>query len=62
MIIGACEQVTDAELVARYRRNPDLFTDVHDRYYRDVYLYVAGRLDTQIAEDITAPGQPRPRQ
>ncbi|WP_433348641.1 RNA polymerase sigma factor [Microtetraspora malaysiensis] len=54
MIVGVCEQVTDAELVARYRRNPDLFTAVHDRYYRDVYLYVAGRLDTQIAEDITA--------
>ncbi|MFF4775761.1 RNA polymerase sigma factor [Microtetraspora fusca] len=54
MIVDVCEQVTDAELVARYRRNPDLFTAVHDRYYRDIYLYVAGRLDTQIAEDITA--------
>jgi len=48
------EQVTDAELVARYRRDPDLFTAVHDRYYRDIYLYVAGRLDTQIAEDLVA--------
>nr|WP_206067935.1 RNA polymerase sigma factor [Nonomuraea sp. FMUSA5-5] len=50
----ASEQVTDAELVARYRRDPDLFTAVHDRYYRDIYLYVAGRLDTQIAEDLAA--------
>ncbi|AQZ62250.1 RNA polymerase subunit sigma-70 [[Actinomadura] parvosata subsp. kistnae] len=48
------EQVTDAELAARYRRDPDLFTAVHDRYYRDIYLYVAGRLDTQIAEDLAA--------
>ncbi|MFI7640671.1 RNA polymerase sigma factor [Nonomuraea sp. NPDC049400] len=48
------EQVTDAELVADYQRDPELFTAVHDRYFRDIYLYVAGRLDTQAAEDITA--------
>ncbi|MET9248857.1 RNA polymerase sigma factor [Nonomuraea sp. NPDC003709] len=48
------EQVTDADLVAGYRRNPELFTAVHDRYFRDIYLYVAGRLDTQVAEDIAA--------
>jgi RNA polymerase sigma-70 factor (ECF subfamily) len=48
------ERVTDAELVARYRRDPASFTDVHDRYFHDIYRYVAGRLDTQIAEDITA--------
>ncbi|WP_031169794.1 RNA polymerase sigma factor [Streptosporangium roseum] len=54
MIAEVGEQVTDAELVAQCRRDPDLFVIVHDRYYRDVYLYVAGRLDTQIAEDITA--------
>ncbi|MER5319231.1 winged helix-turn-helix transcriptional regulator [Streptosporangium roseum] len=54
MIAEVGEQVTDTELVARYRRDPDLFVVVHDRYYRDVCLYVAGRLDTQIAEDITA--------
>ncbi|MCA2225419.1 RNA polymerase sigma factor [Nonomuraea aurantiaca] len=48
------EQVTDADLVAGYRRDPELFTAVHDRYFRDIYLYVAGRLDTQVAEDIAA--------
>jgi RNA polymerase sigma-70 factor (ECF subfamily) len=48
------EQVTDADLVAGYRRNSELFTAVHDRYFRDIYLYVAGRLDTQVAEDIAA--------
>ncbi|WP_329085108.1 MULTISPECIES: RNA polymerase sigma factor [unclassified Streptosporangium] len=54
MIAEVGEQVTDAELVAGYRQNPELFTAVHDRYYRDIYRYVTGRLDTQIAEDITA--------
>ncbi|WP_188195748.1 RNA polymerase sigma factor [Nonomuraea sp. SYSU D8015] len=54
MIVEAGEQVTEADLAARLRGNPDLFTAVHDRYYRDIYRYVAGRLDTQIAEDITA--------
>ncbi|GAA0967149.1 RNA polymerase sigma factor [Acrocarpospora macrocephala] len=48
------ELVTDADLVAGYRRNPELFTAVHDRYFRDIYLYVAGRLDIQVAEDIAA--------
>ncbi|WP_371781668.1 RNA polymerase sigma factor [Streptosporangium subroseum] len=48
------EQVTDADLVAGYRRNPELFTAVYDRYLRDIYRYVAGRLGTQVAEDITA--------
>ncbi|WP_188196973.1 RNA polymerase sigma factor [Nonomuraea sp. SYSU D8015] len=50
--VGEC--VTDAELVARYRRDPESFTAVHDRYFHDIYRYVAGRLDTQAAEDITA--------
>ncbi|MBC6459831.1 RNA polymerase sigma factor [Actinomadura sp. HBU206391] len=48
------EQVTDAELVARFRRDAEQFTAVHDRYFRKIYLYVAGRLDVQAAEDIAA--------
>jgi RNA polymerase sigma-70 factor (ECF subfamily) len=48
------ERMTDAELVARFRRNPELFTTVHDRYFRDIYRYAAGRLDVQVAEDIAA--------
>ncbi|MEV0613076.1 RNA polymerase sigma factor [Nonomuraea sp. NPDC050404] len=48
------ERATDAELVTASLRNPELFTAVHDRYFQDIYRYVAGRLDTQIAEDITA--------
>lgn len=48
------DQTTDAELVARFRADPELFTEVHDRYFNDIYRYVAGRLDVQAAEDITA--------
>lgn len=48
------EDLTDAELVARYRRDPELFTAVYDRYYRDVRRYAAGRLDVQAGEDVAA--------
>lgn len=48
------EQATDAELAARFRRDPELFDAVYDRYYRAIYRYVAGRLDVHEAEDIAA--------
>jgi len=51
---GLGEPVTDAELVTRFRQDPELFTAVYDRYIRDIYRYVAGRLDTQVADDIAA--------
>ncbi|MEV4258429.1 RNA polymerase sigma factor [Spirillospora sp. NPDC049652] len=41
-------------MAAAFRRDPDRFTDVYDRYFRDIYLYAAGRLDTQAGEDIAA--------
>ncbi|MEV0664223.1 RNA polymerase sigma factor [Actinomadura luteofluorescens] len=47
-------QLEDAELVARFRRDPDDFTAVYDRYFRDVYRYAVGRLDVQTGEDIAA--------
>lgn len=47
-------QPADAELVARFRRDPDEFTAVYDRYFRDVYRYAVGRLDVQAGEDIAA--------
>ncbi|HEX9353803.1 MAG TPA: sigma factor, partial [Streptosporangiaceae bacterium] len=46
--------MSDAELAARFGRDPDQFTAVYDRHFRDIYLYVAGRLDVQAAEDIAA--------
>jgi RNA polymerase sigma-70 factor (ECF subfamily) len=48
------ERVADEELVAGFRRDPDLFTAVYDRYFRHIYRYAAARLDTQKAEDIAA--------
>ncbi|GAA4609611.1 RNA polymerase sigma factor [Actinoallomurus liliacearum] len=47
-------RMSDADLVREYRRDPDGFTAVYDRYFGDVHRYVAGRLDTQAADDIAA--------
>ena len=47
-------QVTDADLAAGFLRDPELFTEVHDRYFATIYRYVAGRLGAQVAEDIAA--------
>ena len=54
MITDREGSVTDAELVSWFRRDPQQFTHVHDRYYRDIHRYVAGRLDRHVAEDIVA--------
>lgn len=48
------QEATEAELVAGFRADPDRFTAVYDRYFRDVYRYVAGRLDVQAADDVAA--------
>ena len=32
----------------------DRFTEVHDRYFAEIYRYVAGRLGAQVAEDVAA--------
>ncbi|MFI6904630.1 RNA polymerase sigma factor [Nonomuraea sp. NPDC050394] len=47
-------RVDDDELVGRFRQDAEEFTAVYDRYFREVYLYVAGRLDVQIGEDLAA--------
>ncbi|MFV2172564.1 RNA polymerase sigma factor [Actinomadura sp. LOL_016] len=54
MIADAGHRARDAELVARFRRDPDQFTAVYDRYFPDVYRYAVGRLDVQTGEDIAA--------
>jgi RNA polymerase sigma factor (sigma-70 family) len=54
MTAGTSERVTDADLAARFPRDPECFTEVHDRYFAVIYRYVAGRLDAQTAEDIAA--------
>jgi RNA polymerase sigma factor (sigma-70 family) len=48
------QEATEAELVAGFRADPERFTAVYDRYFRDIYRYVAGRLDVQAADDVAA--------
>jgi RNA polymerase sigma factor (sigma-70 family) len=45
---------TDGQLAAGFRHDPELFTAVYDRYFRDVYRYLAGRLGPHAADDIAA--------
>lgn len=45
---------SDADLAARFVGEPEVFTEVHDRYFGPVYRYVAGRLGPQVAEDVAA--------
>jgi len=52
--IHASERLSDAKLVAGFRQDPMQFTAVYDRYASDIYRYVAGRLDVQVADDIAA--------
>ena len=54
MITDVGEQLTDRELAVRIQRDPELFTAVYNRYIHDIHRYVAGRLDTQVADDIAA--------
>jgi RNA polymerase sigma-70 factor (ECF subfamily) len=52
--VDAVGEMSDADLVREYRHDPDRFTAVYDRYFGDVHRYVAGRLDTQAADDVAA--------
>ncbi|GII80075.1 DNA-directed RNA polymerase sigma-70 factor [Sphaerisporangium rufum] len=54
MTAGVAGPATDAELAAGLAARPELFAVVHDRYFRDIFRYAAGRLDAQTAEDIAA--------
>jgi RNA polymerase sigma-70 factor (ECF subfamily) len=33
---------------------PGPFAEIYDRYFPDIYRYIAGRLGTNVAEDLTA--------
>ncbi|WP_410657211.1 RNA polymerase sigma factor [Amycolatopsis sp. lyj-112] len=46
--------VTDADLAAGFPQDPELFIEVHDRYFTVIYRYIAGRLGAQVAEDVAA--------
>jgi RNA polymerase sigma factor (sigma-70 family) len=44
----------DAAVVARSVREPDRFAAIYDRYFGDIYRYVAGRLGRDVADDLAA--------
>ncbi|MEV0387513.1 RNA polymerase sigma factor [Nonomuraea sp. NPDC050643] len=44
----------DAELIERSWQHPDSFAELYDRHFGDIYRYVAGRIGTQVADDVAA--------
>lgn len=44
----------DAAVLARSVRDPDQFAAIYDRYFGEVYRYVAGRLGRDVADDLAA--------
>ncbi|MER5627577.1 RNA polymerase sigma factor [Streptosporangium sp. NPDC002544] len=47
-------RVDDAALIERSRHRPDLFAMLYDRYFVEIHRYAAGRLGSQIADDVAA--------
>ncbi|MEV4751047.1 RNA polymerase sigma factor [Streptosporangium sp. NPDC049248] len=47
-------ETDDAELIRRSRDDPEQFAVLFDRYAHQIHHYVARRLSTQAADDITA--------
>ena len=50
----ALDELSDARPVSGLHGGPEEFTAVYDRYFHDVYRYVAGRVDVQVADDLAA--------
>jgi len=46
--------VSGAGLGSRLPRDPESFTEVHDRYFALIFRYVAARLGAQAAEDVAS--------
>ena len=44
----------DAAVVARSLRDPDQFAAIYERYFAEIYRYVAGRLGREVADDLAA--------
>jgi RNA polymerase sigma factor (sigma-70 family) len=54
-MLGAVDdQFDDAAVLARSVREPDRFAAIYDRYFSEVYRYVAGRLGRDVADDLAA--------
>ncbi len=50
----ALDELSDARPVSGLHGGPEEFTAVYDLYFHDVYRYVAGRVDVQVADDLAA--------
>lgn len=48
------DPLDDAVVLARSVREPDRFAAIYDRYFGEVYRYVAGRLGRDVADDLAA--------
>jgi RNA polymerase sigma factor (sigma-70 family) len=48
------DRLDDAAVVARSVRDPDQFAAIYDRYFGEIYRYVAGRLGRNVADDLAA--------
>ncbi|GII96244.1 RNA polymerase sigma factor [Sinosporangium siamense] len=48
------QEVDDAALVEQSHHSPERFAVLYDRYFPEIYRYVAGRLGTQVADDLAA--------
>ncbi|MEV0596876.1 RNA polymerase sigma factor [Nonomuraea cavernae] len=46
--------VDDATLIEQSWRRPDAFASLYDRYFGEIHRYAAGRLGTQVADDLAA--------
>jgi RNA polymerase sigma-70 factor, ECF subfamily len=45
---------SDADVIARARRQPDAFAPIFDRHYATIHAYLRRRLDPAIAEELAA--------
>jgi RNA polymerase sigma factor (sigma-70 family) len=50
----SAHQSDDAAVVARSLLDPDQFSTIYERYFVDIYRYVAGRLGADVADDLAA--------
>ncbi|MGV9778160.1 RNA polymerase sigma factor [Streptosporangium sp. NPDC003464] len=47
-------RLDDAALIEQSWHRPDVFAVLYDRYFGEIHRYAAGRLGTQIADDLAA--------
>jgi RNA polymerase sigma factor (sigma-70 family) len=52
--LGSADADADADAITASKAEPERFTEIFDRYFAEVYGYVARRVGEQAAEDIAA--------